>query len=87
MRRYTYPQPGLELVCLCWKASYAGIKHPRKMMFDAVFWLTLAIRKISARLSGYGSITFRRSLEKNTGWNWQIVVQLRFASDYGMKCS
>jgi hypothetical protein len=41
----------LEQVFQCWKAPYADI--------DAVFWWILALRKISARLSGYGSITFR----------------------------
>jgi hypothetical protein len=42
------------------KAPYAGI--------DAVFWWIWALRKISARLSGYGSITFRRENNRIIKW-------------------
>jgi hypothetical protein len=36
---------------------------------DAVFWWILDIRIIFVGLSGYDSITFRRFLERNTGFN------------------
>jgi hypothetical protein len=63
---------------LRWRELYEGI--------DAVFWWIIALRKTSSRLSGYGSITFRRFLERNAGLNWQMALQLRLVNDYGMKC-
>jgi hypothetical protein len=46
-------------------------------VIDAVFWWIPALWRTFARLSGYGSITFRRFMERNTVLNWHVAVQLR----------